>query len=368
MFVRKYVIPVLAVAGVAAAVYTVRSESRPVTPAPPVAEPASSPFNTPVAGAGIVEASTQNIAIGTQLAGIVSKVYVVAGAKVTAGDPLFSIDARALSAELEVREAALASAQQNLARMRALPRPEDVPPAEAKVKEMTAMLEDARNQFALMSAVEDPRAVSQDALAQRRFAVASAEARLAQSKADLDLLKAGAWKPDLAIAEANVRAAAAQVATVKTDLDRLTVRAPVNGDVLQVNVRLGEFANVGPVATPLMLMGDTDTLHIRVDIDENDAWRITPNAKATAFVRGNKQLKTDLKFVRIEPYVVPKRSLTGDSSERVDTRVLQVLYSFPRERLPVYVGQQMDVFIDGLARPTSAPASGSAAAAPEARN
>jgi len=43
---------------------------------------------------------------------------------------------------------------------------------------------------------------------------------------------------------------------------------------------------------------------------------------------------------------VPKRSLTGDSTERVDTRVLQVLYRFDRGDLPVYVGQQMDVFVE----------------------
>ena len=69
------------------------------------------------------------------------------------------------------------------------------------------------------------------------------------------------------------------------------------------------------------------------------------SAAAVAFVRGNRDLKTDLKFLRVEPYVVPKRSLTGESTERVDTRVLQVLYSFNREALPVYVGQQMDVFV-----------------------
>src|SRR5207249_7949900 len=101
-----------------------------------------------------------------------------------------------------------------------------------------------------------------------------------------------------------------------------------------------------PLATPLMLLGDTEHLHVRVDVDENDAWRIKPNAAAVAQVRGNSSLSTPLKFVRIEPYVVPKKSLTGESSERVDTRVLQILYSFEGGKLPIYVGQQMDVFID----------------------
>ena len=64
-----------------------------------------------------------------------------------------------------------------------------------------------------------------------------------------------------------------------------------------------------------------------------------------AFVRGNPDLKTPLQFERLEPYVVPKVSLTGQSTERTDTRVLQAIYSFDPAALPVYVGQQMDVFI-----------------------
>ena len=95
-----------------------------------------------------------------------------------------------------------------------------------------------------------------------------------------------------------------------------------------------------------MLIGNAQTLHLRVDVDENDAWRIERGAKASASVKGNPNLKTDLSFVRIEPYIIPKRSLTGESTERVDTRVLQVVFSFNRSTLPVYVGQQMDVAIE----------------------
>ena len=87
---------------------------------------------------------------------------------------------------------------------------------------------------------------------------------------------------------------------------------------------------------------------LRVDIDENDAWRFRPEARAVASIRGNPQLKTDLTFEYVEAYVVPKRSLTGESTERVDTRVMQVIYSFKRGKLPIYPGQLMDVFIDDL--------------------
>jgi multidrug resistance efflux pump len=346
MVVRKYVIPVLAVAGGALALYTMRAENRPITPAQPVAEPARPSFAAPVAGAGIIEASTENIAIGTHLPGVVTQVHVRVGEEVKAGDPLFTIDERAARAELEVRKGALRAAEQTLTRLKNSPRPEDVPPAQAKVEEAQAQMNDAQTQLTLWESVSDARAVSVDELNKRRYALDSARARLAQAAAELDRLKAGAWKEDIAIAEAEAASASAQVQAAQTELDRLTVRAPVDGQVLQVNIRRGEFAQPGPLPTPLMLLGDTRTLHIRVDVDENDAWRIRPDSRATASLRGNSSLKTDLSFVRIEPYVVPKRSLTGDATERVDTRVLQVLYSFPRGRLPAYVGQQMDVFIE----------------------
>ncbi len=58
---------------------------------------------------------------------------------------------------------------------------------------------------------------------------------------------------------------------------------------------------------------DTTDLNVRVDVDENDAWRVQTDKPAVAYVRGNRDLKTNLKFVRVEPLVVPKKSLTGDS-------------------------------------------------------
>ncbi|MFM9958575.1 MAG: HlyD family secretion protein, partial [Phycisphaerales bacterium] len=206
--------------------------------------------------------------------------------------------------------------------------------------------DDMKEQLRIMEAVEDPRAVSRDDISRRRFAVPIAEARLREAEADLSLLRAGAWAPDIAIAQAAIDTATAQVEQVKTDVERLTVRAPVDGKVLQSNIRVGEFAQAGALSTPLILFGNTDTLHVRVDIDENDAWRLRTSAAAMAYVRGNTSISTPLSFVRVEPYVVPKRSLTGESTERVDTRVLQVLYAFDPRSLPVYVGQQMDVYID----------------------
>lgn len=308
--VTKYLLPLLAFAGVVFAVLFVRAGNQPVPPGQPIAQPAAAPFSAYIAGAGIVEARSENIAVGAPVGGLVTEVLVKVGDPVKKGDPLFKIDDRDLQAELITRTAAVETARAALA-------------------VADASLADARNQFELYESMKrtDARAVSRDEFDRRRFAVLTSEARAQQARAELDAALAG-------------------VQAITKLIDRTTVRAPVDGEILQVKARPGEFASAGATATPLMLLGDLSKLHVRADIDENDAWRLKRDARARAFLRGNSALSTDVTFVRVEPYVVPKRNLTGESTERVDTRVLQVLFAFERSAIPVYVGQQMDVFIE----------------------
>ena len=158
--------------------------------------------------------------------------------------------------------------------------------------------------------------------------------------ADLDTLR-----DELRVAEARLASARAGVEQTRLLLDRLTVRAPIPGTILQVNIRAGEFAATGAARPPLVL-GDITQAQVRADVDEQLASRIREGAPAVAYLKGDTREPMTLEFVRIEPYIVPKTSLTGASTERVDTRVLQVIYKLPaRPGRPVYVGQQLDLFI-----------------------
>ncbi|HEX5009510.1 MAG TPA: biotin/lipoyl-binding protein [Planctomycetota bacterium] len=359
--ITRYVIPLLALLGLVFAVAVVAQGAKPEPQAAPVADPAEPAFTSYVAGAGLIEARSENIRLGTSVSGLVKSVAAHVGDHVRAGDVLFEQDDRELQAELGVRRAQADAARAHLALLSAMPRPEDVPPAEAKVAAAQAMLDDAQRQLEMAQAVQDTRAVSVEVLTGRQYAAQHAAADLAEQQAALLKLRAGAWEPELAQARAELASAEARVVQTESDLDRLKVRAPVDGDVLQSKVRPGEFAMAGPLDPPLMLLGDVSRLHVRVDVDENDAWRVAATARAQAFARGNRRIGTELQFVRFEPFVVPKRSLTGDASERVDTRVLQVLYAFDRGDLPLYVGQQMDVFIEAEpAAAAAAPVAGGA--------
>jgi len=212
----------------------------------------------------------------------------------------------------------------------------------------------------LIESVQDRRAVREEDVQRRRIAYKAAQARLNEAQSQLALLKAGAWAPDVAVARSEVAQAEAQVKQATTNIERLTMTAPMDGIVLQKKVRVGQFAQCGPSSEPLMIMGGGKYLNIRADIDESDAWRVRPNTTAVAYVRGDTRQKIPVEFVRFEPYVVPKKSLTGDSTERVDTRVLQVIYRIRDEKTPVYVGQQMDIYIEAsIPLPSAAKAGGS---------
>lgn len=336
-----------AVAGlvlVLAIVSTVRMRRVRAVAVPPSPPPVSG-FSESVGAVGLVEAQSENIAVSVPVPGLVTRLYVKAGDHVKKGDKLFALDDRDLAAELALRRAALDVARARLDKLLASPRPEELPPAEAKVREAEEQRKDAQVQLDVMERVKDRRAIREEDLQRRRLGVTTAQARLEQARADLALLRAGAWKPDIAIARAELGEAERQANRVSADLARLTVTAPINGKILQCKVHLGEYAQAGQLIQPLILMGDTSQLNVRADVDEEEAWRVESGAAAVASPRGSAKTRIPLRFVRVEPYVIPKRSLTGDSTERVDTRVLQVLFALDRGS-HVHAGQQLDVFIE----------------------
>jgi HlyD family secretion protein len=353
---RKSAVPMLAILTLAFAVaHALQSQRREPIVSPPV-KPATSPFGQTVAGTGFVEPSTESstqatISVGSQLAGVITEVAVHIDQVVEKGDLLFRLDNRQANAEFKIRQTALTNAKAQLHKLELQPRPEEVPALEAKVRldeANLAALTDVRDRDRKLGV---SREITQQELVAAELAVKSARAQVEVSKANLALLKAGAWQPDKVIAAAAVEQAQAQLEQAKTLLDLLEVRAPVTGSVLQINVRPGEFVSASPTQS-LIIMGNVKPLHVRVSIDEEDIPRLKLHAPARGKLRGDlQQREIPMEFVRIEPYVIPKTSLTGINIEKVDTRVMQLIYTIDPEHplvkeKKVLVGQLLDVFID----------------------
>jgi HlyD family secretion protein len=330
---------------------------RPEPDEPPPVPPPTSPYGHTVAGVGMVEPSTPasgtgNIALGSQVAGLVTRVWARLDEEVKAGDLLIELDKRQAGAEWKVRQAALAAAQAQLRKLELQPRPEEVPVSEAQVRSAEANVHLQLDQYERAKKLVKTNAMSYEDYFTRKQAYLTGLAQLEYARANLALLKAGAWEADKAIAYAAVKQAEAQVDQAKTNLDLLQIRAPVDGTILQINVRPGEYVSTASGQITLLMMGNLHPYHVRVNVDEEDLSRLKLKAPARAKIRGDLRQETvPLWFVRLEPYIVPKTSLTGINTERVDTRVVQVIYALdPQNRLvrdkKILVGQLLDVFID----------------------
>jgi multidrug resistance efflux pump len=360
---RKWILPTLtftALGFVLTFVIVARPKAAPTTPP---ALPAVATNANLVAATGLVEPESETIQISCAVSGMVTRVFAPAGTRVAANAPLFEIDGRELQAQLELKYSQMAAQQARLDRLLAEPRPEELPAYVAHVEQSKAQMEDAQTRYDLIKSVSDERAVTSENVLGRKHALDTATAQYLQSVADLNLKKAGAWKPDIAQSRADLAQAAADVEQTRLLIERLTVRAPMNGKVLQSHVRLGQFANCAGTDA-LMLFGGGDHLNVRAQIDENDAWRVRPSTPTYGYIRGNTAQRLALQFVRFEPYVVPKQSLTGDTTERVDTRVLEVIYRIADQNATVYPGQQMDVFTETpVTSPITRPGTSSASTA-----
>ena len=292
---RRKMMFVFAFLGVISAIWaTKRAMMSPDKPLPKV-EPASKPYLAGIAASGIIEAFGENYSVDACEGGIIQRVFVDVGQQVQKGQELFQLDDRALNADLFLSEA----------------------------KWAVALVEHKRvqDQLLRLQKIKDPRAISQEELQSKENEERIFLARLNQMKMEKE--------------------------KIKTLIDRLVVRSPIEGVVLKKNIKEGEYVAAGNKETSPLVIGNMSCLQVRASVDEQNALRIKENVPATAFPKNRPDLAIPLTFIRVEPCVIPKVSLTGSSKEKVDTRVLQVIYTFdPPTDACLYVGQQVDIYIE----------------------
>lgn len=296
--------------------------------APNAGRPAASAPAT-VAGTGLIEPSSESLELAPAMGGIVRSVAVVPGSQVTTGQLLVQIDDRDAVAEVALRGAALVTAQRN-------------------VELALADLQDKQAALALYESVADPRAMSRDELLRRQGVATQTQARAR-------------------LAQAQQSEATATLNAARVRAGQFAVRAPMDATVLQVRARSGQYAAAaaaGQAGQSLLTIGRITPLHVRVDIDEADISRIlrlglndgaesklatvASGFTVTISPRGAAGVSVNGDFVRVEPLVTPKRSLNNAADERVDTRVLQLIFKLPPGTAGFFVGQQVDAYVTGL--------------------
>ena len=138
-------------------------------------------------------------------------------------------------------------------------------------------------------------------------------------------------------------------------LRKYSIRAPTDGVVRSIQAAVGSYVSAQGAydsytggLNPLIVMSTPDdNLQVRVYVDEILINRLADPAKITAemFIRGT-DTHVALTFTRIQPYVSPKIELSDARQERVDLRVLPVIFHFASTKtLHLYPGQLVDVYV-----------------------
>lgn len=342
---------VLSIIGIVIGVFAVTTGKRTI-PDAPLARPASvNPFGRGVAALGIVEPAGRVIEVAAPDPGLVTEVFVNVGDVVTKGQPLMQLDTRNIDSQIIRAEGDLKAREAEIQRWHAIPRAEDIPPLEAAVQRAKATQVDAEDKLQRTSDAVKSGAMSARDVASSQAAVEIARAELASATAALAKLKAGGWKADLEVAQANYDSTKAQIAALQVLRERMTVRAPREGTVLRREVEPGEYVQGPSKANAPLVLGDLSKLHVRAQVDEEDFALIGKDSKGVGRTRGASPQEIQLQIVRIEPFARPKLNLSGANSERTDTRIIDVLMAIVGTdgtggAFGIVPGQAVDVFFD----------------------
>lgn len=313
------------------------------SPPDPLSSPAALPERDVVAGPGLVEPFSEEVRVLAQVGGRLDQVLVDEGDRVETGQVLAVVDNREHHARVLSAESELALRQAELRRVRNGARPQERKEAAAALAEAEAVLQNARTEHQrrerLVREGAISRAEADDAVRAERVATARAEV----ARQRLDLIRAGAREEDVARAEASVDLAGARLEEARAQLAKTVVRAPLDGVVLRRYRQRGESVSI-EFDSPVVTIGDDRIRRVRVDVDEADVAGISTDQRAwvTADAFGNRRFPG--RVTRVGLLLGRKNLRTDEPTERIDTKILEVLVDLDDGReLPL--GLRVQAFI-----------------------
>lgn len=328
---------------------------------PPAFNPAANPYADGIYANGIVEsfqAQGENINIYPEVPGAVSRILVTENQVVRQGTPLLQIEDSVQKATTEQLHAQADAALATLEELKAEPRRETLEVAQAQVQYATASLKTLQDTLEKQRRAYqiDPKAVGKDALDTAENAAAAAAENLNVARRQYRLIKAGAWVYEIRNQEKQYEALEKSYASSSALLDKYLIRAPSDGVVLSIAATVGSYVSASQGtydsytqgAVPAIVMGSPqEQMAVRCFVDEILVHRLPDPAKIKAqmYIRGTDR-HIPLQYVRTQPYVSPKIELSDQRTERVDVRVLPVIFSFTKPaEFGIYPGQVVDVYI-----------------------
>ncbi|HZO48197.1 MAG TPA: efflux RND transporter periplasmic adaptor subunit [Xanthobacteraceae bacterium] len=289
---------------------------------------------------GRVEPWSGEIRIGSAAMGRVGEILVKINDTVLAGEALMRLDDeearnRHAKAELQysLRKRSRPNATGRNAERRKL---EDaVGDIERAVIEQRAALDRTTAAKRAGTGSTDDLTAARKKLADTRDQLRERRAELAKFEADAPNLAPADPEGVFPMARLDLRGAEAA-------LDNLIVRAPIDGTVLQINIRAGELASPS-APQPLIVLGDLSKLRVRAEIDERDYGGIKVGQRVvvrSAAFRGRDVAGT---VSSIAPIIDAGRIGARGQRNLNDVNVAEVVIDLA-ETGPLAVGMKVDVY------------------------
>jgi multidrug resistance efflux pump len=292
---------------------------------------------------GRVEGAAPTLAIGAAAGGTVGEVLVHEGSRVSAGQPLIKLNCKPLEAQMHAREAQLAAAQATYDRVRNGSRPDEIAVGVAVVGYSQARSEEAQKTLDRTMELTEGVTVSTARVLEVQRDARIAAAQLEEARARLSLLRAGSREEDVRQSQALRDAAAAELDMGRAQVDQCTIKAPVDGVVLDVLANPGQYLSLA-VPQPLLHMVQDDPLRVRADVELRDAAHVCTAQNATVSAEAFPNASIRAQVSSISP-AVSARNGTGSDAGSKD--VVPVVLELQRGGPKLPIGLPVTVHFEG---------------------
>lgn len=211
----------------------------------------------------------------------IADVLVEEGARVSKGQVLARLETGRLAPLVSQAEAQVAGQQASLDRLRNGTRPEEIAQGRANLGAAKADAANAERQYERQTVLIKTAVTSQQALDQAQAAAETARAKVDVAQKALDLLVAGPRAEEIALAEAQLRASAAQLALLRQELDDADLKSPVDAIVRSRLMEPGEMASP---TRPVFSLALTDPKWVRAYVSEVQLGNVKPGMRATVTI------------------------------------------------------------------------------------
>ncbi len=297
-----------------------------------------------VAAPGRVEPISEELRLGFDISGILKDVFVDEGQNITRGQVLAELFGEEYKQKLESTRALVQARQAEAEKTLTGARKEEKLESQAALMLAEAVMSNALVEFKRRASLLEKNLIAKETVDRAQTEYNTAKATFEMRRQQYLVTADRSRKEDVAIALANLEHARAQEREAMSYVDKTVLRAPIDGMVLKIHRRKGEAVSEF-FESGVLTVGDMSGLRLRADVDERDIALVRVGQKAYATADAFGERKFPGRVERVGSMLGRKNLRTDEPTERVDTKILEVLISF-EDSPPLVPGLRMDTYID----------------------